>query len=64
VTKWQLTAEQLKKLLIVSQVTLNAPVLTHNDDEETQDEASTSTDYQRTEAPAKGCEHDKARSTK
>jgi hypothetical protein len=62
VSKWNLTAEQLKQLLIVSQVTLNAPVKPYNDDEEANDEASTSTDYQRTEAPVEGGEHDKARS--
>lgn len=62
--KWNLTAEQLKKLLIVSQVTLNVPVKPYNDDEEANDEASTSINPQRTEAPLEGCEHDKARSPK
>ena len=60
--RWNLTAEQLKQLLLVSQVTLNAPVKPYNNDEEANDEASTSTDPQRAEAPLEGREHDKARS--
>ena len=59
--KWQLTADDLKQLLLVSQVTLNAPVKPYNDDEEPSDEASTSIDSQRTEAPLEGGQHDKTR---
>lgn len=60
VSKWHLTAEQLKQLLLVSQVTLNAPVIAYEQPEDIEHEASTSADTQRNEAPAEGCEHDKA----
>ena len=60
--RWNLTAEQLKELLLVTQVTLNLPVKPYNDDEEASDEASTSTDTHRDQATVESCEHDKTRS--
>ena len=62
--RWNLTADELKQLLLVTQVTLNLPVEPYNDDEEANDEASTSTDTSRDQAIAESCEHDKTRSEK
>ena len=62
VSKWNLTAEQLKQLLLVTTVTLNVPK-SYNDDEEANDEASTSTDTSRDQATAESCKHDKTRSS-
>ncbi len=61
VSKWNLTAEELKQLLLVSKVTLNAPVIAHDQHEEANDEASTSTDTSRNQATAQGSQHDKTR---
>ena len=60
VSKWNLTAEELKQLLLVSKVTLNAPVIATEQQEEPTDEASTSTDPERNEAPVESREHHKA----
>lgn len=62
--RWNLTADELKELLLVTQVTLNLPIKPHNDDEEANDEASTSTDTYRDQATAESREHDNARSQK
>ena len=64
VSKWNLTAEELKQLLLVSKVTLNAPVIATEQEEEPTDEASTSTDPHRNEAPIESCEHDQASTAK
>ena len=64
VSKWNLTAEQLKQLLLVSKVTLNAPVIATEQEEEPTHETSTSTDTPRHEAPLESCEHDQASTTK
>ena len=58
--RWNLTAEQLRQLLLVSEVRLNVPVIAYEQPEDIEHEASTSADTQRNEAPAEGCEHDKA----
>ncbi len=58
--RWHLTAEQFKQLLLVSKVTLNAPVIAIEQQEEIEHEASTSTDSQRNEASLESREHDQA----
>ena len=58
--RWNLTAEQLRQLLLVSEVRLNVPVKPCEQPEEIEHEASTSPDPCRNEAPAEGREHDQA----
>ena len=62
--KWNLTADELKQLLLVTQVILNLPVKPYNDDEENDHEASASTDTSRDQATVKSSQHDKTRSQK
>jgi hypothetical protein len=57
--KWQLTEQQLKELLLVSQVKLNVPTKEANGDLE--NEASTSTDTHRDQATVESSQHDKTR---
>ncbi len=58
--RWNLTAEQLRQLLLVSEVRLNVPVIAREQPEEIEHEASTSPDPERNEAPDESREHDKA----
>jgi hypothetical protein len=64
VSKWNLTAEELKQLLLVSKVTLNAPVIAHDQYEEPTHETSTRTNPHRNETPVESCEHDQASTAK
>ena len=57
--KWQLTEQQLKELLLVSQVQLN--VIKNDYTEDLTDETSESADTDRNQATAQSCEHDKTR---
>ena len=60
VSKWNLTADEIRQLLLVTTVTLNVPK-SYNDDEENDHEASTSTDTHRDQATVESSEHDKTR---
>jgi len=62
--RWNFTAEQLKQLLLVSEVRLNVPVIATEQPEEIEHEASTSTDTSRDQAIVESSEHDKTRSQK